>query len=50
MSVIGHLIADTGGQPVMIVLVKPRGDALLGIGQVSNHGLLAEFEHLRFEA
>ena len=50
MSVIGHLIADTGVQPVVIVIVKILGDALLGIGQVGKHGPLAQFEHLRFEA
>ena len=50
MSVIGHLIADTGVQPVVIVIVKILGDALLGIGQVGEKGPLAKFEHLRFEA
>ena len=50
MSEIRRLIVDAGVQPVVVVVVKIVGDTGLGIGQVGENGLLAEFEHLRFQA
>ena len=49
VSVIGRLIADAGVQAFVIVVVKIIGDAGLRVGQVGKNGLLAPFEHLRFE-
>ena len=50
MSVIRRLVANTGVQAVVIVVVKTVGDTGLGIGQVGKNGPLAPFEHLGFEA
>ena len=50
MSAIRPLVANTGVQAVVIVVVKIVGDAGLRVGQVGKHGPLAEFEHLGFEA
>ena len=49
MSEIRHLVANTGVQAVVIIVVKIVGDAGLRIGQVGKNGPLADFEHLRFE-
>ena len=50
MSAIRRLVANTGVQAVVIVVVKIVGDAGLRVGQVGKNGPLAQFEHLRFEA
>ena len=50
MSAIRRLVANTGVQAVVIVVVKIVGDAGLRVGQVGKHRPLAEFAHLRFEA
>ena len=50
MSTIRRLVANTGVQTVVIIVVKIVGDAGLRVGQVGKHRPLAEFEHLRFEA
>jgi hypothetical protein len=44
------LVANTGVQSVVIVIVKIIGDAGLRVGQVGKNGPLAEFEHFGFEA
>ena len=44
------LVANTGVQAVVIVIVKIVGNAGLRVGQVGKHRPLAEFEHFRFEA
>ena len=49
VSVIGRLVANTGVQAFVIVVVKIIGDAGLRVGQVGKNGPLAPFEHLRFE-
>ena len=50
MSAIRRLVANTGVQAVVIVVVKIVGDASLRVGQVGKNGPLAQFEHLGFEA
>ena len=50
MSAMWRLVANTGVQAVVMVVVKIVGDAGLRVGQVGKNGLLAEFEHLGFEA
>ena len=50
MSAIRRLIANTGVQTVVIVVVKIVCDADLRVGQVGKHGPLAEFEHLGFDS
>ena len=50
MSAIRRLVANTGVQAVVIVVVKIVGDAGLRVGQVGKNRPLAQFEHLRFEA
>ena len=50
MSKIRRQVVDTGMQPLVIVIVKIIGDAVLRICQVGKKGLLADFENLRFEA
>ena len=50
MSVIRDMIADTGVQPVTIVVVKIRDCTGLRIGQVRKNRPLAAFELLGFEA
>ena len=49
MSAIRRLLANTGVQAVVIVVVKIVGDAGLRVGQIGKHRPFAEFEHLRFE-
>ena len=50
MSAIRRLLANTGVQTVVIVVVKIVGDADLRVGQVGKHGSLAEFEQLGFDS
>ena len=50
VSVIGRLVADTGVQAFVIVVVKIIGHAALRIRQVGKKGALADFQDLRFEA
>jgi hypothetical protein len=50
VSIIRCLIADTGVQALVIIVVKIVGHAGLGVGQIGKNGPLADFEHLRFEA
>ena len=50
MSAIRRLVANAGVQAVVIIVVKIVGDAGLRVDQVDKNGLLAQFEHLRFEA
>ena len=49
MSVIRRLVANTGVQAVVIVVVKIVGDAGLRVGQIGKNRPLAGFEHLGFE-
>lgn len=49
MSMIGCLVADTGMQALVIVVVKIVGDAGLCVDQVGKNGLFAQFKYLRFE-
>ena len=49
-NAIRRLVANTGVQAVVIIVVKIVGDADLRVGQVGKHGLLAESEHLGFES
>ena len=44
------MVANTGVQAVVIVVVKIVGGAGLRVGQVGKHRPLAKFEHLGFEA
>ena len=44
------LVANTGVQSVVIIVVKIIGDAGLRVGQVGKNGPLAAFEHFGFEA
>ena len=50
MSAIRRLVANTGVQAVVVVVVRKVGDAGLRVGQVGKNGPLVEFAHLRFEA
>jgi len=47
---IGRLVVDAGVQPLVIVVVKIVGDAVLGLGQVGKNRPLADIQDLRFEA
>ena len=49
MSAIRRLVANTGVQAVVIVVVKIVGNAGLRIGQVGKNGPLVKFDYLRFE-
>ena len=49
MSVIQCLVANTGVQVVMIIVVKIIGDAGFRVGQVGKNRQPAQFEHVRFE-
>ena len=48
-NAIRRLVANTGVQAVVIIVVKIVGDAGLCVGQVGKNRPFAEFEHLRFE-
>ena len=49
MSAIRYLVANTGVQAVVIIVVKIVGDAGLRVGQIGKNRPLAQFEHLGFE-
>jgi hypothetical protein len=44
------LIANTGVQTLVIIIIKILRDADLRVSQVDKNGPLTDFEHLRFEA
>jgi hypothetical protein len=50
MNMIGYVVADAGGQALVIITVTIVGNAGRCAGQIGKYGSLADFEPLHFEA